>query len=141
MSSVGEFTFRKTGEGVFLVDLRDGSGHLGTVQEFTPGEWWAYPADSAGQTQFTAASRQKAAEALRDHRAATTPTPTAPTSPSCPHGHGEMVLRPDAEQTPEQRAAGTWYDCPPGPPGEHCKSSVLVPSPPITLPDTARSSR
>lgn len=59
------FTWRPTGDGIFQVD--DGDTHLGTVQKFSAGVWWAYPANSAGQTQFTASSREKAAEALLEH--------------------------------------------------------------------------
>lgn len=68
--TVVEFQYRQTGDGIFQVD--QGDTHLGTVQKFSAGTWWAYPADSAGQTQFTASTRQKAAEALREHRSATT---------------------------------------------------------------------
>jgi len=46
--------------------------------------------------------------------------------PHCTHGHGEMILR--ERTTPEQEWCGTWYDCPPGPPGETCGSSALLPS-------------
>jgi hypothetical protein len=65
----GEFQYRQTGNGIFLVD--QGDTHLGTVQKFSGTVWWAYPANSAGQTQFTASSRHAAAEALRAHHAAT----------------------------------------------------------------------
>ena len=44
-------------------------------------------------------------------------------APTCPIGHGPMVLRPIGQQTPEQRWCGTWWDC------ESCRSSVLIPSP------------
>lgn len=37
--------------------------------------------------------------------------------------HGEMVLRPLAIQTPEQRFCGVWYDCP------RCYSTHLYASP------------
>ncbi|MEG3071079.1 MAG: hypothetical protein HQP61_02405 [Peptococcaceae bacterium] len=44
--------------------------------------------------------------------------------PVCPASaeHGEMVLRPLAFQTYEQKFCGTWYDCP------QCRSSILFPS-------------
>lgn len=47
-------------------------------------------------------------------------------APECPNGHGQMVRR----QTPTALAAsqGTWWDCPPGGPGNHCASSALDPS-------------
>lgn len=48
--------------------------------------------------------------------------------PECPNGHGPMVLRPVAFQSRDALWCGTWYDCPPGPPGSHCASSALVPS-------------
>lgn len=123
------FTWRPTGDGIFQVD--DGDTHLGTVQKFSAGVWWAYPANSAGQTQFTRKTRHEAAQALREHHTANTSVIPPQAPPACPQGHGEMVLRPSAAQTPEQRWAGTWYDCPPGPPGQHCRSSVLVPSPAV----------
>lgn len=45
------------------------------------------------------------------------------TAPECPRGHGQMVKR----RSPSALAAsqGTWWDCPPGSPGNHCASSVL----------------
>jgi hypothetical protein len=68
--TAARFDFRPTGDGIFQVD--QGDTHLGTVQKFSAGEWWAYPANSAGQTSFTLTTREKAAEALRDHHAANT---------------------------------------------------------------------
>lgn len=47
-------------------------------------------------------------------------------APECPNGHGAMVRRVDP--TPLQAEQGEWWDCPPGPPGETCRSSVLVPT-------------
>jgi hypothetical protein len=47
---------------------------------------------------------------------------------TCPR-HGALVQRPDAQQTPEQRWCGTWYDCPGYQYGGHrCGRTVLVPS-------------
>lgn len=47
--------------------------------------------------------------------------------PLCPSNeeHGQLELRPEGKQTPEQRYCGAWYDC--KHPGCHC--SVLFPSP------------
>lgn len=41
--------------------------------------------------------------------------------PECPD-HGPMT---PGETTP----GGTWFDCPPGPVGETCRSAALIPSP------------
>ena len=51
--------------------------------------------------------------------------------PVCPTAadHGPMTLRPSAIQTPDERWCGTWYDCT----GRRCWSSVLWPSPALTL--------
>lgn len=46
--------------------------------------------------------------------------------PQCPHGHGQMVRRTEAD--PMSAALGVWYDCPPGPAGQTCQSAALVPS-------------
>jgi len=48
--------------------------------------------------------------------------------PECPKGHGPMALRPLANQTLEQRWSGVWYGCAPGPLGQTCMSSCLLPS-------------
>jgi hypothetical protein len=54
--------------------------------------------------------------------------------PQCPNGHGRMLLRdPPGGHTREQRWCGIWYDCPPGPPGHSCESSVLIPSAELLL--------
>lgn len=65
----GEFQYRQTGDEIYQVD--EGDTHLGTVQKFSGTVWWAYPANSAGQTQFTRSSRYDAAQALHEHHAAT----------------------------------------------------------------------
>lgn len=49
--------------------------------------------------------------------------------PQCPNGHGQMVLRDPKTYSAEQAWCGVWYDCPPGPPGDSCRSSTLLPSP------------
>lgn len=64
------FQYRQTGKDIFMVDL--GDTHLGTVMKISAGEWWTYPANSAGQTSFTLGTRQAAAEALLEHHTATT---------------------------------------------------------------------
>ena len=51
----------------------------------------------------------------------------APVAVECPCGHGPMARR-DLAATPEQAWCGTWWDCPGGPGGTRCWSSVLVPS-------------
>lgn len=52
------------------------------------------------------------------------------TIPTCPNGHGPMTRR----ERPSAIAAeiGTWYDCTPGPAGDHCASSTLVPQHPAS---------
>lgn len=45
--------------------------------------------------------------------------------PECPKGHGPMVRR--ANPTAIAAEQGTWWDCPPGGPGDHCASSALDP--------------
>lgn len=67
--TTAQFSYRQTGGGIFQVDA--GELHLGTVQQFSKGVWWAYPAGSAGQVSLTLPSREQAAEALLQHHAAT----------------------------------------------------------------------
>jgi hypothetical protein len=53
-------TYRRTGLGVYQATL--GDVYLGTIQKFTPHEWWAYP--PTGDPSATLTSRDSAGHAL-----------------------------------------------------------------------------
>jgi hypothetical protein len=53
-------TYRRTGPGVYQANL--GDVYLGTVQQFTSHEWWAYP--PTGDPSSTLTSRDSAGRAL-----------------------------------------------------------------------------